>query len=150
MKVGGYSLSYHHDKKYSKHLYFLSNKNKEVISFCEFEKFLDKKHLVVTYLFVKAEYRGKRLASKMYAAIVKLGFTVVSGYSQNTKSRLLWVNMIKSGKFNITAKDLISKKTCTDIRVDNKGKLKCSLPVYKDMSKCPPKLSVDVRLFMSQ
>lgn len=142
---GNVSVSKYYDKKYRKLVYFL-HCDGEVLAFVELEQ--PKKWVAheVTYLFVRADYRKLGVASYLYSSIIEDGILLMSGWSQNPKSRGLWMKLIKQEKYNIWAQDILNLERTCQVYFDD-GELQSSLKLYQDINKKPRKLNSDIRLF---
>lgn len=139
----GIKAYYYYDKQYKKHLYCIV-KDFKVVCFCELEKRPRWVAKEVTYLYVLPEYRGMQLAAKLYDVILADSNILISGASQNVKSRGLWLKMIKQSKHIIWAQDLLNLDRIAAIYHED-NKLICDLKLYCDLKKKPRKLKEDIR-----
>jgi GNAT superfamily N-acetyltransferase len=101
----------------------------------------------VTYLFVRPDYRKLGVASHLYDIILNDDVLLMSGWSQNPKSKGLWMKLIKEGNYTIWAQDILDLDRICQVFFDEDGELVTNLKLYHDIHKKPRRLKTDVRLF---
>jgi hypothetical protein len=71
----------------------------------------------------------------------------MSGWSQNPKSRGLWMKLIRDESITVWAQDILDLNKICQVYFDDDGELQTSLKLYHDISKKSARLNTDVRLF---
>lgn len=145
-RYGDFSVSKYYDREYRKLIYFLHS-NGAVLAFVEMERPRRWVAHEVTYLFVRPDYRQHGVASHLYDVILEDGILLMSGWSQNPKSRGLWMKLIKRKEYTVWAQDILDLDRICQVFFNEFGELQTDLKLYHDINKKPRKLKTDVRLF---
>lgn len=117
-----------------------------VVAFVELERPKRWVAQEVTYLFVRPDYRKLKIATHLYDVVIEDGILLMSGWSQNPKSRGLWMKLVANKNYTVWAQDILNLDRICQVYFDD-GELQTDLKLYHDINKKPRKLKTDVRLF---
>jgi GNAT superfamily N-acetyltransferase len=87
--------------------------------------------LEVRQVFVHKDFRGQKLAQRLYKAAINTdGCLLASGPSHSKYSMGLWKKFIQKKTFNIWAHDFNNTRLHCQVEYDENGDLQCEFPVY--------------------
>ena len=136
---GDFSVSKYYDRKYRKLIYFLHS-NGNVLGFVELERPKRWYAHEVTYLYVRPDFRKHGIAQYLYKTLIDDDILLMSGWSQNPKSRGLWMNLIRDKSITVWAQDILNLERISQVYFNEEGALETDLKLYHDINKKPRNL----------
>lgn len=115
-----------------------------ILGFCSLTKLPRWLAMEVSIVYTNPQLRGKGIASMLYDAILRDGVILISGYSQCSASRHLWMKIIQNPLYVTWAHDIVNLKRYSQVTVEN-NQFDCSLRIYQDIKKVRRKRREDIR-----